>query len=136
MAVEIESFVASVLLEDRNVGDLLTADHTFLNERLARHYGITSVLGPQFRRVTLDDPRRWGLLGKGAVLLRTSYGDRTSPVLRGAWVLGKLMGTPPTPPPPDVDTDLSPAQGRGADRRCARGSRAIARSRAASSATA
>ena len=111
MATEIESFVASVLLEDRNVGDLLTADHTFLNERLARHYGITSVLGPQFRRVTLDDPRRWGLLGKGAVLLRTSYGDRTSPVLRGAWVLGKLMGTPPTPPPPDVDTDLSTPKG-------------------------
>jgi mono/diheme cytochrome c family protein len=111
MAVEIESFLASVLLEDRNVGDLLTADHTFLNERLARHYGITSVLGPQFRRVTLEDFRRWGLLGKGAVLLRTSYGDRTSPVLRGAWVLGKLMGTPPTPPPPDVEMDLSNPKG-------------------------
>ena len=111
MAIEIESFVASVLLEDRNVGDLLTADYTFLNERLARHYGITSVLGPQFRRVTLEDSRRWGLLGKGAVLLRTSYGDRTSPVLRGAWVLGKLMGTPPTPPPPDVDTNLSTPKG-------------------------
>jgi hypothetical protein len=112
MAVELESFVASVLLEDRNVGDLLTADHTFLNERLARHYGITSVLGPQFRRVTLDDPRRRGLLGKGAMLLRTSYGNRTSPVLRGAWVMGKLMGTPPTPPPPDVDTDLSQPKGQ------------------------
>ena len=114
MATEAESFVASVLLEDRNVGDLLTANHTFLNERLARHYGITSVFGPQFRRVTLDDPRRWGLLGKGAMLLRTSYGNRTSPVLRGAWVMGKLMGTPPTPPPPDVDTDLSQPEGRGA----------------------
>jgi hypothetical protein len=111
MAAEVESFLSSVLLEDRNVGDLLTADYTFLNERLARHYGITSVLGPQFRRVTLDDPRRWGLLGKGAVLLRTSYGNRTSPVLRGAWVLGKLMGTPPTPPPPDVNTDLSQPKG-------------------------
>ena len=111
LGVEIESFVKSVLLEDRNVGDLLTADHTFLNERLARHYGITSVLGPQFRRVTLDNPRRWGLLGKGAVLLKTSYGDRTSPVLRGAWILDKLMGTPPTPPPPDVDTDLSQPKG-------------------------
>ena len=111
LATEIDSFVASVLLEDRNVGDLLTADHTFLNERLARHYGITSVLGPQFRRVTLEDSRRWGLLGKGAVLLRTWYGDRTSPVLRGAWVLGKLMGTPPTPPPPDVDTNLSTPKG-------------------------
>jgi hypothetical protein len=111
MAVEAESFVASVLLEDRNVSDLLTANQTFLNERLARHYGITSVLGPQFRRVTLEDPRRFGLLGKGAMLLRTSYGDRTSPVLRGAWILGKLMGTPPTPPPPDVDTDLSQQKG-------------------------
>jgi hypothetical protein len=111
MATEVQSFLSSVLLEDRNVGDLLTANHTFLNDRLARHYGMTSVYGPQFRRVTLDNPRRWGLMGKGAVLLRTSYGDRTSPVLRGAWVLGKLMGTPPTPPPPDVDTDLSQARG-------------------------
>ena len=112
MSTEIESFISSILLEDRDVGDLLTGDHTFLNDRLAKHYGIASVHGPQFRRVTLDDPRRWGLMGKGAVLLRTSYGDRTSPVLRGAWVLGKLMGTPPTPPPPDVDTDLSPVKGR------------------------
>ena len=111
LAAEIESFVASVLLGDRNVSDLLTADHTFLNERLARHYGIRSVLGPQFRRVTLEDPRRRGLLGKGAMLLRTSYGDRTSPVLRGAWVMDKLMGTPPTPPPPDVETDLSQQKG-------------------------
>ena len=111
MATEVESFIGSVLLEDRNVGDLLTANYSFLNDRLARHYGITSVYGPQFRRVTLDDSRRWGLMGKGAVLLRTSYGDRTSPVLRGAWVMGKLMGTPPTPPPPDVDTDLSTPKG-------------------------
>jgi mono/diheme cytochrome c family protein len=111
MAAEAESFISSVLLDDRNIGDLLTANHTFLNERLARHYGITSVPGPQFRRVTLDDPRRFGLLGKGAMLLRTSYGDRTSPVLRGAWILGKLMGTPPAPPPPDVDMDLSNQKG-------------------------
>ena len=111
MSTELEAFISSILLEDRDIGDLLTADHTFLNDRLAKHYGIRSVYGPQFRRVTLDDARRWGLMGKGAVLLRTSYGDRTSPVLRGAWVLGKLMGTPPTPPPPDVDTDLSPAKG-------------------------
>jgi mono/diheme cytochrome c family protein len=108
---EVESFVGSVLLDDRNVGDLLTANHTFLNERVARHYGISGVLGPQFRRVTLENPRRWGLLGKGAVLLKTSYGDRTSPVLRGAWIMDKLMGTPPTPPPPDVDTDLSQPKG-------------------------
>ena len=112
MTKEVESFIGSVLLEDRNVGDLLTANYTFVNDRLARHYGIASVEGPQFRRVTLDDPRRWGLMGKGAVLLRTSYGDRTSPVLRGAWILGKLMGTPPTPPPPDVDVgDLSNVKG-------------------------
>jgi mono/diheme cytochrome c family protein len=108
---EVESFVGSVLLDDRNVGDLLTANHTFLNERVARHYGLSGVLGPQFRRVTLENPRRWGLLGKGAVLLKTSYGDRTSPVLRGAWIMDKLMGTPPTPPPPDVDTDLSQPKG-------------------------
>src|SRR5690606_10199122 len=72
---------------------------------------IDSVLGPQFRRVELEDPVRHGLLGKGAVLLRTSYGDRTSPVLRGAWVLDKLMGTPPAPPPPGVETDLTTAEG-------------------------
>src|SRR5205814_2930979 len=89
LRVEIESFVSSVLLQDRNVNELLTASHTFLNERLARHYGITDVIGPQFRRVELQDPQRWGLLGKGAVLLRTSYGDRTSPVLRGQWLLDK-----------------------------------------------
>ena len=108
---EIELFLRSVLLEDRSVHELLTADHTFLNERLARHYGIDSVHGPQFREVRLTDPRRFGLLGKGAVLLRTSYGDRTSPVLRGAWVLEKLMGTPPAPPPPNVETDLSTPEG-------------------------
>jgi mono/diheme cytochrome c family protein len=111
MAAEAESFLSSILLEDRNIGDLLTANHTFLNERLARHYGIKTVFGPQFRRVTLEEPQRFGLLGKGAMLLHTSYGNRTSPVLRGAWVMGKLMGTPPTPPPPDVDTDLSQPKG-------------------------
>src|SRR4029079_3578373 len=73
----------------------------------ARHYGISGVVGSQFRKVTLTEKERGGLLGKGAVLLRTSYGDRTSPVLRGAWVLDKLMGTPPSPPPPNTATDLS-----------------------------
>jgi hypothetical protein len=110
-AEEIRLFLASVLLEDKNVRTLLTADYSFLNERLARHYGVAGIVGPQFRRVTLDDARRHGLLGKGAVLLRTSYGDRTSPVLRGAWVLDKLMGTPPTPPPPGVETNLSTPPG-------------------------
>jgi mono/diheme cytochrome c family protein len=110
-AAEIESFLASVLLDNHDVRDLLTSDQTFLDERLARHYGIGGVHGPQFRRVKLDDPARFGLLGKGAVLLRTSYGDRTSPVLRGAWVLDKLMGTPPTPPPPNVVVDLTQKAG-------------------------
>jgi hypothetical protein len=100
-----------VLLEGRNMKDLLAADYTFVNERLARHYGIEGVVGPQFRRVELADANRHGLLGKGAVLLRTSYGDRTSPVLRGAWVLDKLLGTPPTPPPPGVETNLTQIEG-------------------------
>jgi hypothetical protein len=104
---EMRLFLASVLLENRSVLDLLNADWTFLNESLARQYDIPGVFGPQFRRVTLQNENRWGLLGKGAVLLRTSYGDRTSPVLRGAYVLDRLIGTPPTPPPPNVNTDLS-----------------------------
>jgi mono/diheme cytochrome c family protein len=108
---EAEEFLRSILLEDRSVVDLLTADHSFLNERLARHYGVSGVVGAQFRRVTLAEKERWGLLGKGAVLLRTSYGDRTSPVLRGAWVLDKLMGTPPSPPPPNVATTLDQKAG-------------------------
>lgn len=110
-SAEVEAFVGSIFTEDRSVVDLLTADHTFLNERLAQHYGISGVVGPQLRRVTLANKERFGLLGKAAVLMRTSYGDRTSPVLRGAWVLDKLMGTPPTPPPPDTATDLSQKAG-------------------------
>ena len=107
MATETELFLRSILLEDRNVTDLLTDNHTFLNERLARNYGIEGVRGPQFRKVELTQPYRFGLLGKGAVLMRTSYADRTSPVLRGAWVLERIFGSPPTPPPPNVNTDLS-----------------------------
>ena len=113
-SMEAEAFIGSIFSDDRSVLELLTADYTFLNERLARHYGISGVRGAQFRKVTLAGTRRnerWGLLGKGAVLLRTSYGDRTSPVLRGAWVLDKLLGTPPTPPPPDTATDLSQKAG-------------------------
>jgi mono/diheme cytochrome c family protein len=110
-AKEIELFVASVLLEDRDVRELLTADWTFVNERLARHYGMRGVHGPQFRRVRVENDVRRGLLGKAAVLLRTSYGNRTSPVLRGAWVLDKLMNTPPTPPPPGVETNLDTPEG-------------------------
>jgi mono/diheme cytochrome c family protein len=109
--IEIRLFLASILLENRPVTELLTADHTFLNESLAQQYDVSGVLGPQFRRVQLANENRWGLLGKGAMLLRTSYGDRTSPVLRGAWVLDRLIGTPPTPPPPNVETDLSVREG-------------------------
>ena len=108
---EAEEFIAGVLLEDHSVVDLLTSDHTFLNDRLARLYGVPDVFGSQFREVTVTDKERAGLLGKGAVLLRTSYGDRTSPVLRGQWVLDKLMATPPAPPPPNTATDLSQKAG-------------------------
>ncbi|MEJ1966704.1 MAG: DUF1592 domain-containing protein [Gammaproteobacteria bacterium] len=109
---EIRLFLASVLLENRSVMDLINANWTFVNDSLAKQYDIPGVLGSQFRRVTLQNENRWGLLGKGAVQLRTSYGDRTSPVLRGAWVLDRIMGTPPTPPPPGVVTDLSIHEGQ------------------------
>jgi hypothetical protein len=108
---EVEAFVGSVFSDDRSVVDLLTADYTFVNERLAKHYGMEGVVGSQFRKVTQIPKERNGLLGKAAIQLRTSYGDRTSPVLRGAWVLDKLLGTPPTPPPPDTATDLSQKAG-------------------------
>ena len=99
---EAELFFESMLREDRSVLDLLDADHTFVNERLARHYGIPNVYGSHFRRVTLEDEARKGLLGKGTILTVTSRVNRTSPVLRGKWVLENLLGTPPPPPPPDV----------------------------------
>jgi hypothetical protein len=110
-ATEMRLFLKSVLLEGRNVKTLLDGDYTFVNERLARHYGIEGVVGPQFRRVEVTDPARRGVLGKASMLMRTSYGNRTSPVLRGAWVLDKLMGTPPTPPPPGVETNLDTPEG-------------------------
>lgn len=109
---EARLFLSSVLLENRSVTDLLTADWTFVNDSLARQYGIPGVLGPQFRRVTLKDENRWGLLGKGAFQLRTSYADRTSPVLRGEYILDRLIGTPPHPPPPGVFMDLSFHEGQ------------------------
>jgi mono/diheme cytochrome c family protein len=101
MATELELFFASVVREDRNVLDLMTANYTFANERLARHYGLPHVYGNHFRRVTLSDPARHGLLGKAAVLTVTSHAHRTSPVLRGKWILENVLGAPP-PPPPDV----------------------------------
>lgn len=99
---EMKLFLESVLLQDHNVCDLLTADYTFVNGRLALHYGIPDVQGDQFRRVTLKDPNRWGLLGKGAILMGTSYGNRTAPVLRGAWVFNDIIGEPPHAPPANI----------------------------------
>ncbi|MBI2150839.1 MAG: DUF1592 domain-containing protein, partial [Acidobacteria bacterium] len=95
-------FFQSVVEEDRNVLDFMTADYTFLNERLARHYRVPNIYGSRFRRVTLTDETRWGLLGKGAVLMVTSHTDRTSPVVRGKWILENLLGAPPPAPPANV----------------------------------
>jgi hypothetical protein len=108
---EMELFVDSILRGDRSVVELLTAKHTFVNERLARHYGIPDVRGDQFRRVELNDSGRWGLLGKGSFLLISSYPDRTSPVLRGAWIMENIIGTPPAAPPPGVETNLEDPPG-------------------------
>jgi hypothetical protein len=118
LKTELRLFVDSILRSDRSVMDLLTADHTFLNERLAMHYGIETVKGAHFRRVTLDQPSRHGLLGKGAVLMLTAYPNRTSPVLRGAWILDRLLGTPPADPP--LDVPALPENGRGAPARSLR----------------
>jgi hypothetical protein len=101
---ETELFFGSIVREDRSVLDLLTADYTFVNERLAKHYGIPNIYGPQFRRVTLgpDQDMRRGLLGKGALLTVTSNAARTSPVQRGAWYLLTFLGVPAPQPPPNV----------------------------------
>ena len=99
---ETELFFTSMLREDRSVVDLLDADYTFVNERLARHYQIPRVYGSHFRRVSLEDQERRGLLGQGSILTVTSYPNRTSPVLRGKWLLENILGTPPPPPPPNV----------------------------------
>jgi hypothetical protein len=100
--IETELFFQSIIREDRSVLDLLNADYTYVNERLARHYGIPNVYGSHFRRVTMKQEARRGLLGHGSILTVTSYPNRTSPVLRGKWVLENLLGTPPPAPPPDV----------------------------------
>ena len=113
MVRETELFFDSIVREDRDVTELLTADFTFVNERLAKHYGIPNVTGHTFRRVQVPDYRR-GLLGHGSILTLTSVADRTSPVLRGKWVLEVLFGTPPPPPPPNVpalDDSVGSAQG-------------------------
>jgi mono/diheme cytochrome c family protein len=99
---ETELFLESMLREDRPLMDLLDANYTFVNERLARHYGIPNVYGSSFRRVTLSDDNRRGLLGQGSILALTSYATRTSVVLRGVWVLDNILGTPPPAPPANV----------------------------------
>ena len=97
---ETELFFQNILREDRSVMELLDANYTFLNQRLAEHYGIPNIYGPQFRKVTLTDPNRGGLLGQGSMLTVTSYPNRTSVVQRGKWILDNLLGSPPPPPPP------------------------------------
>jgi len=103
MKRELEMFIESIFHDDRSVTDILTANYTYLNERLAAHYGISDVRGTQMRRVTLEDSKRFGILGKGGMLMVTSYANRTSSVLRGAWVLENILGTPPAAPPPNVE---------------------------------
>jgi hypothetical protein len=102
MNEETELFVESQIREDRGVSEMLTADYTFLNERLARHYGIPGIRGSHFRRVTFGDGRRAGLLGHASILTVTSHATRTSPVLRGKWILENVLGAPPPAPPPTV----------------------------------
>jgi hypothetical protein len=118
MRRELELFVDSVLRSEQPVTALLTADYTFLNEPLAMLYGITTVKGGQFRRVALGvDTKRYGLLGKGAVLMATAYPNRTAPVLRGAWILERVLGTPPAQPPPNVGILQDEVRGKPATMR-------------------
>ena len=105
--------------EDRSVLDLLTADFTFVNERLAKHYGIPNVYGSQFRRVAVTDEARKGLFGQGAILTVTSNANRTSPMVRGKWILDNLLGMPPPPPPanvPPLSDRRAPSRSRCASR--------------------
>jgi hypothetical protein len=111
---EARLFVDSIFREDRSVLELLTAKHTYLNEALALHYGINDVRGKRFRRVELADENRFGLFGKGGVLLVSSYPNRTSPVLRGQWLLETVLGTPPAAPPPDVEALVENIEGKPA----------------------
>jgi len=104
MLHETELFLRSVLLEDKSVLDLIRADYTFVNERLAEHYGIDGVFGDAFRRVALHDPNRRGLLGQGSILFQSAVANRTSPVFRGKWIMTVLFNSPPPPPPPNVPT--------------------------------
>jgi hypothetical protein len=111
MLQETKLFFESIQHEDRSVLDLLNGDYTFVNERLAKHYGIPGIYGSQFRRVPVTDPARRGLLGQASILTVTSYPNRTSPVQRGKWILTNILGTPPTPPPPNVPQLTENAEG-------------------------
>jgi hypothetical protein len=115
MRRETELLFTNLVWSDGSLFDLYTADYTFVNERLARHYGIDGVRGAEFRRVTYPDRRRSGLLGHGSILTLTSHANRTSPVLRGKWVMEVLLGTPPPPPPPGIP-DLEVTKGSSGGR--------------------
>ena len=110
---ETEMLFGSIVREDRNVFDILTADYTFVNERLARHYGIPNIYGTDFRRVNVPSSARKGLLGQGSFLTVTSAANRTSPVTRGAWILENLLGSPPPLPPPNVPPLPETTNGQG-----------------------
>jgi hypothetical protein len=110
---ETELFFAHIMRENRSALELLSADYTFLNERLAKHYGIPGVYGERFRLVKLADPNRRGLLGQGSILSLTSVATRTSPVFRGKFILSTFLNTPPSPPPPDVPTLEESTKGAG-----------------------
>jgi uncharacterized protein DUF1592/uncharacterized protein DUF1588/uncharacterized protein DUF1585/uncharacterized protein DUF1595/uncharacterized protein DUF1587/cytochrome c len=109
---ELELFMDSILRSERPVTDLLTADHTYLNEQIAQIYGMEDVRGNGFHKVTLKDPNRFGLLGKGAILMVTANPNRTAPVLRGAWIMERILGTPPAHPPPNVPDLAESAKGK------------------------
>ena len=111
---ETSLFIGSIFREDHNILDLLNADYTYVNERVARHYGIPNVYGARFRRVQITDDNRRGLLGQASILSVTSHATRTSPVVRGKWILSNLLGTPPPPPPPDVPALKENAEGNKA----------------------
>src|SRR4029077_20889137 len=108
---ETRLFFEAIVREDRKIFDLLDADFTFINERLAKHYGIPGIQGTEFRRVILTNPERGGLLGHASILTVTSNPTRTSPVKRGKWILENLLNAPPPPPPPNVP-ELKEAEGK------------------------
>ena len=130
---ETELLFETIVREDRSILDLIDADYTFVDERLARHYGIPNVRGSRFRRVALDDGARRGLLGHGSLLTVTSAGNRTSPVKRGKWILENLLGAPVPSPPPGVETNLDGVSRarRRSRRRCASAWSSTAPTRAA-----